>query len=149
MTPEGIKGFEDATRRIGTKAALVERELGPEFADLDRAAADILAFEMARSFAHEMAHHRSRISPALVERRDAGMAMPCAEYAAMCEYAAVCRRRLVEYFSDVDAIVTPSATGEAPLGLHSTGNTAMNRLDRKSTRLNSSHIQKSRMPSSA
>jgi Asp-tRNA(Asn)/Glu-tRNA(Gln) amidotransferase A subunit family amidase len=29
---------------------------------------------------------------------------------------------------DVDAIVTPSATGEAPLGLGSTGNTAMNRL---------------------
>ena len=29
------------------------------------------------------------------------------------------------------------------------GNTAIRELDRKSTRLNSSHIQKSRMPSSA
>ena len=29
---------------------------------------------------------------------------------------------------DFDALLTPSATGEAPLGLESTGNTAMNRL---------------------
>ena len=128
MTPEGIKGFEDSIKRLGTEATLVERELGAEFAELDRAASRILAFEMARSFAHEMAHHRSRISPALVERRDAGAAMPWAEYAAALEYAAGCRRRLAGLFADVDAIVTPSATGEAPLGLHSTGNTAMNRI---------------------
>jgi amidase len=29
---------------------------------------------------------------------------------------------------DVDALLTPSATGEAPLGIESTGETAMNRL---------------------
>jgi len=43
-------------------------------------------------------------------------------------YAAECRRRLRDLVGDADAILTPSATGEAPLGLGSTGNTAMNRL---------------------
>jgi amidase len=44
------------------------------------------------------------------------------------QYAADCRRRLAEHARDFDAILTPSATGEAPLGLGSTGDTAMNRL---------------------
>lgn len=129
MSPEGIQGFEESTRRMAAAGAtLVERELGPEFDELDRACARILAFEMARGFAHDMAQHRARISPALVERSDAGLAMPYAEYAAALSYAGDCRRRLEEYFRGIDAILTPSATGEAPLGLHSTGNTAMNRL---------------------
>jgi Asp-tRNA(Asn)/Glu-tRNA(Gln) amidotransferase A subunit family amidase len=34
----------------------------------------------------------------------------------------------VDQAGDVDAIFTPSATGEAPEGLASTGDTAMNRL---------------------
>ena len=35
---------------------------------------------------------------------------------------------LAELANDIDAIVTPAATGEAPLGLESTGDTSMNRL---------------------
>jgi Asp-tRNA(Asn)/Glu-tRNA(Gln) amidotransferase A subunit family amidase len=54
--------------------------------------------------------------------------MPYAQYAKAVAYAAECRRRLRDLAGDADAILTPSATGEAPLGLGSTGNTAMNRL---------------------
>jgi Asp-tRNA(Asn)/Glu-tRNA(Gln) amidotransferase A subunit family amidase len=64
----------------------------------------------------------------LLERVDAGAKMSYEEYLAAQEYAAQCRRKLAELLSGIDAIVTPSATGEAPLGLASTGNTAMNRL---------------------
>jgi len=64
----------------------------------------------------------------LLERIDAGAAMTYSEYAKALAYAADCRRRMLGLFADIDAIVTPSATGEAPLGLESTGNTAMNRL---------------------
>ena len=45
-----------------------------------------------------------------------------------------------------DAHVHVAGTGDSPSGIYV--NPRMNR-DRKSTRLNSSHIQKSRMPSSA
>jgi len=127
MTPEGAAAFESAVKRLGQLGArVIEAEM--PFEELDAAAGRILAFEMARSFAHEMTHHRSRISPALVERRDAGLAMPYAEYAAALEYAADCRRRLSDLTRGVDSLVTPGATGEAPVGLGSTGNTAMNRL---------------------
>ena len=54
--------------------------------------------------------------------------MPYKKYVQAMQYASNCRRKLVDQAGDVDAILTPSATGEAPLGLASTGNTAMNRL---------------------
>jgi Asp-tRNA(Asn)/Glu-tRNA(Gln) amidotransferase A subunit family amidase len=127
MTPEGAQAFENAVRRLGERGArIVDREL--PFDELDVAAQKILAYEMVRDLAHEAAHHRARISPILLERIDAGAAIPYAEYAKALSYSADCRRCLVDYFRDIDAILTPSATGEAPIGLASTGNTAMNRL---------------------
>ena len=127
MLREGADGFADAAERLAAKGArFVDLEL--PFGELDAAASTILVYEMARGLAYEVANHRSRVSPMLLERVDAGAVMPHSEYAKALSYAADCRRRLREYFSDMDAILTPSATGEAPLGLHSTGNTAMNRL---------------------
>jgi len=129
MSPEGIEGFEAAVSRLSAAGATIANcELPPEFDGLDRAHGRILAYEMSRSFAHEMAHHHSRISPALVELADLGLAMPHAEYAAAVTYAEECRKRMVDLLRDLDALITPSATGEAPPGLGSTGNTAMNRI---------------------
>ena len=127
MTSEGAEAFERAARTLAERGARVV-ELEMPFDALDSAAQTILAYEMARGLAHEAAHHRSRIAPILVKRIDAGAAIPHPDYEKALAYAADCRRKLAEYMRDVDAILTPSATGEAPLGLGSTGNTAMNRL---------------------
>lgn len=127
MSAEGADAFTEAVRGIaGRGARLVPLEL--PFGELDAAAATILFYEMARGLAHELAHHRARVNPMLVQRVDDGAKIPYAEYANAVAYAADCRRKLADLMRDVDAIVTPSATGEAPLGLESTGNTAMNRL---------------------
>src|ERR671915_44323 len=127
MAAEGAAAFEDAVKRIAERGArMVEKEIS--FQELDTAAGIILVYEMARGLAHEVLHHRGRVHPMLLERVDAGRALTYSEYSKALAYAADCRRRLKEYFADIDAILTPSATGEAPLGLGSTGNTAMNRL---------------------
>jgi Asp-tRNA(Asn)/Glu-tRNA(Gln) amidotransferase A subunit family amidase len=127
MSPEGAQAFESAVERLAARGAqIVEKET--PFHELDAAASTILVYEMARGLAHEVAHHRSRISPMLLDRIDAGAVMTYSQYAKALVYAADCRRRLLGLFADIDAILTPSATGEAPLGLESTGNTAMNRL---------------------
>jgi Asp-tRNA(Asn)/Glu-tRNA(Gln) amidotransferase A subunit family amidase len=127
MSREGADAFEETVKRLAAQGATVVHKETP-FEELDAAASKILVYEMARGLAHEAAQHRSRISPMLLERIDAGRAIPYAEYAKALVYAADCRRRLTVLASDIDAILTPSATGEAPLGLGSTGNTAMNRL---------------------
>jgi Asp-tRNA(Asn)/Glu-tRNA(Gln) amidotransferase A subunit family amidase len=127
MSSEGAAAFDSAARRlVGKGASLVDVELA--FDELDAAASTILVYEMARGLAHEVAHHRARISPMLLERIDAGATMPFKKYLQALQYASDCRRKLVDRVGDVDAILTPSATGEAPRGLGSTGNTAMNRL---------------------
>ena len=127
MSPEGASTFEAAAKRLAAKGArLVDLEL--DFPELDAAASTILVYEMARALAYEITNHRARVSPMLLERVDSGATMPYAQYANAMAYAAECRRRLRDLVGDADAILTPSATGEAPLGLGSTGNTAMNRL---------------------
>jgi len=127
MSPEGAAAFEAAAKRLAAKGArLVDLEL--DFPQLDAAASTILVYEMARALAYEITNHRARVSPMLLERVDSGATMPYAQYAKAMAYAAECRRRLRDLAGGADAILTPSATGEAPLGLGSTGNTAMNRL---------------------
>jgi Asp-tRNA(Asn)/Glu-tRNA(Gln) amidotransferase A subunit family amidase len=127
MSREGADAFENAVDRIARSAAsIVQKEI--PFEELDAAAATILFYEMARGLAYEVANHRAQVNAMLVARIDEGAAMPYGDYAKAVAYAADCRRRLQDYFEDIDAILTPSATGEAPLGLESTGNTAMNRL---------------------
>jgi len=127
MSPEGAAAFEAAAKRLAAKGArLVDLEL--DFPQLDAAASTILVYEMARALAYEITNHRARVSPMLLERVDSGATMPYAQYAKAMAYAAECRRRLRDLAGEADAILTPSATGEAPLGLGSTGNTAMNRL---------------------
>ncbi|HEY8251442.1 MAG TPA: amidase [Burkholderiales bacterium] len=127
MSAEGIESFESAVERLAKKGArIVEKEMPLD--ELDAASAIILVYEVARGLAHEVVNHRSSISPMLLERLDAGEAMQYPQYAKAIAYAASCRWRARDACSDIDAVLTPSATGEAPLGLHSTGNTAMNRL---------------------
>jgi len=127
MSAEGIESFESAVERLARKGArIVEKEMPLD--ELDAASAIILVYEVARGLAHEVVNHRSSISPMLLERLDAGEAMQYAQYAKAIAYAAICRWRMRDACGDIDAVLTPSATGEAPLGLDSTGNTAMNRL---------------------
>ncbi len=127
MSREGAAAFATAAERLAAKGARLA-ELVLPFEELDAAASTILVYEMARGLAHEAAHHRERIAPMLLERIDAGAAMSYEKYRQAIEYANDCRLKLRDRFGDLDAILTPSATGEAPLGLGSTGNTAMNRL---------------------
>jgi len=127
MSREGADAFLATVDRLaGRGARIFERET--PFDALDKAATTILFYEMARGLAYEMAHHRAQVNPMLVQRVEEGAKIPYADYARALACAADCRRRLADLMGDADAILTPSTTGEAPLGLESTGNTAMNRL---------------------
>ena len=129
MSREGAQHFERVVDRLEKQGAhMIDAELPASFAKLDDAAARILTYEMARGLAYEAAHHRDRIHPMLRARIEDRAAAQPNEYLRALEYAAECRRRLADHARELDAILTPSATGEAPLGLESTGNTAMNRL---------------------
>jgi Asp-tRNA(Asn)/Glu-tRNA(Gln) amidotransferase A subunit family amidase len=50
-----------------------------------------------------------------------------ADYEAAMRHARDCRRRLAAAFAEHDVLLTPSAPGEAPEGITSTGNSLFNR----------------------
>jgi amidase len=129
MTPDAARAFGATAARLAAAGARIEeRELPKEFDALDEHRHRILCWEIARCMAHEVAHHYDALSAILRSVIDAGRAMPYADYERALLHAEACRRSFAAEMEGFDAIVTPSATGEAPRGLDSTGDTSMNRL---------------------
>ena len=89
----------------------------------------IFAFEAARNYAYEYEVHGDKLSAAL---RDGlltpGRALPLSAYVAAIETAEAFRRNLDDLFGDFDVLLAPSAVGEAPEGLGSTGDARFNAI---------------------
>src|SRR5262245_26928393 len=87
----------------------------------------IMCYEEARAFAWEYANHADLISKTLRPRIEEGWALPREAYDAARQLARDCRRRLAEQMKDYDFLLRPSARGEAPATLTTTGNSLFNR----------------------
>jgi Asp-tRNA(Asn)/Glu-tRNA(Gln) amidotransferase A subunit family amidase len=90
----------------------------------------IFEFEAARNYAYEYEVHGDKLSEAL---RDGlltpGRALPLATYVEAIETAETFRRHLDDdVFAKFDVLLTPSAVGEAPEGLSSTGDARFNAI---------------------
>jgi Asp-tRNA(Asn)/Glu-tRNA(Gln) amidotransferase A subunit family amidase len=89
----------------------------------------IFEFEAARNYAHEYEVHGEKLSEALRDGLlERGRALPLAAYIEALETAEIFRRRLDDLFADVDVLLAPSAPGEAPKGLSSTGDARFNAI---------------------
>jgi amidase len=122
VQPEMATAFEQASRRL--EAA--EVRLPDSFKGLREAHTRIIWFEGARSLADEYRRFPDKIDPALRRRCENGYAIEWSDYAAALQAGRRARARLEEAFAGCDVLIAPAATGEAPLGLSSTGNVAMN-----------------------
>jgi Asp-tRNA(Asn)/Glu-tRNA(Gln) amidotransferase A subunit family amidase len=120
--------LEEAARRLAQAGARVsDFELPPESALLFDRHKLIMGFESARALAWEYENFPAAISPTLKPRLDEGWKVSRADYDAMRECARRCRRALAERMREVDFLLTPSARGEAPVSLASTGDPVFNR----------------------
>jgi Asp-tRNA(Asn)/Glu-tRNA(Gln) amidotransferase A subunit family amidase len=108
--------------------ALVDVDMPPNFAGMVQAQMDIMAYEMARSLAYEWHAHREHLSQKLQDLIASGVALPRERYDAAITLVRNGRRMTAELFSRADVLLAPSAIGEAPLGLHATGDPLFNRL---------------------
>jgi amidase len=105
-----------------------EVDLGPAFSGLAEAQRTVMAAEAAETFRELRARHGDRMSAVLRDFVDAGAATAPARVAAARAQAERCRALLPAIFARADVLLTPSAPGEAPAGLASTGDPAMNRI---------------------
>jgi amidase len=89
----------------------------------------IFKFEAARNYAYEYEVHGDKLSAAL---RDGlltpGRALPLSAYIEAIDTAEAFRRNLDDLFGDFDVLLAPSAVGEAPQGLGSTGDARFNAI---------------------
>ena len=122
--------IERSAERLAAFGARVsEVAFGPAFASILDHHRRIFNFEAARNYAFEYEEHRDKVSPVL---RDTvltpGRALPLSAYVEAVETAEAFRRYLDDIFAEVDLLLTPSAAGEAPEGLGTTGDPRFNSI---------------------
>ena len=115
-----------ALEQAGRTLSAPELELPRSFKGLREAQTAVLWYEVARSLADEYTRFPDKIAPMLRERCANGFAMDPMKYVAAQKLAAECRAQLEDVMEGYDVLLAPAATGEAPLGLGSTGDVVMN-----------------------
>jgi amidase len=122
--PESKLAIEDAARRLQSAgAAISEIRLPESFGALQEARTVINPYERARALAHEWNANRAAISPGLTAQIEQGLSIPFDRYIESVQRIKQCRDEIPAVFGDSDVVLTPCVTGEAPLGLQSTGDT--------------------------
>jgi Asp-tRNA(Asn)/Glu-tRNA(Gln) amidotransferase A subunit family amidase len=120
--------LEDAARRLAAAGAQVrDYEMPRDSVQLFDRHKVIMGFESARALAWEYRTHPDLISASLRPRLEEGWKVTRADYDAMRALAERCRRALADDLRDIDFLLTPSAPGEAPASLASTGDPVFNR----------------------
>lgn len=109
-------------------AQVADFELPEGCAELFDEHGRIMYYESARALAWEYANHADLISAGLRPRLEGGWKIAREAYDAARELARACRRRLAARLDDCDFLLTPSAPGEAPVTLKSTGDSVFNRV---------------------
>jgi Asp-tRNA(Asn)/Glu-tRNA(Gln) amidotransferase A subunit family amidase len=122
VQPEMRKAFEDAGRRLEAR----ELELPARFRGLRESHTAILWYEVARSLADEYQRFPGELDANLRQRCADGFALDPARYVRAQQHAAECRAHFAEALGDCDVLIAPAATSEAPEGIASTGDVAMN-----------------------
>ena len=122
--------IERTASRLGATGAKVsEAEFAAPFRNIADHHRRIFNYEAAHNYAYEHLEHRNQVSAVLLDTvLDPGAKLPLADYIEALETAEAFRAHLDDICGEVDVLLTPSAAGEAPEGLESTGNPAFNSI---------------------
>ncbi|MGE5522170.1 MAG: amidase [Rhodospirillaceae bacterium] len=121
--------LEDAASRLSKAgASMREIALPAPFDALEAAHGTISDYELSRALAYERETHPERISDTLMKKLVQSDGCTYDHYIAAQQHASKCRALLADVFSDIDVLLVPSAPGEAPATLATTGESTFNRL---------------------
>ena len=124
LQDDAKEGFEEVKDEIKNKlkGKVDEVELPEGFKGIPEWHKIIMESDMANSFSKEYKSFKNKLSDKIVEAIERGMAYTSLEYNDALSKIDAANIYFKQFFHDYDAILTPSATGEAPQGLESTGN---------------------------
>jgi len=118
------EGFEEIKDEIKTKlkGKVDEVEFPEGFQNITEWHKIIMESDMAASFSKEYKSSKNKLSDKIVEAIERGLKYTSVEYNDALSKIDTANTYFKQFFNDYDAILTPSATGEAPKGLEFTGN---------------------------
>ncbi len=119
MEPDGKAAFDELVAQLGPAAEVVT--LPPLFGEAWEMLRRIMLSEIAHSLSGAQAKGRAEMSDKLNSLLDEGRGVSAVEYHVAQAARAAMLREMDELFAGFDAILTPAAKGQAPLGLGSTG----------------------------
>lgn len=126
--PSMLAALEAVHRQLLQRGARRAEVTWPRVFDgLFAAQKAVQLFETARALAAEFAYRRAQLSGRLIELIEQGRALSVDEYAAALQLRRACIAAIDSLFGAADLIITPSAPGEAPKGIASTGDPVFNR----------------------
>ena len=116
--------------RVLAQSGMPVRELSlPDlFSRLLQAQIDIMAFDLARSLAHERITQPDFLSTSIKTLLANGMAIPVEQHRANLQLAREARAMVSAAMGEYEVLLAPSATGEAPATLEQTGNPVFGRI---------------------
>lgn len=124
-----VAAMAEAEQRLRAAGAeLIELELPAAFAGLTAAHRIIMQAEMRTSFLADYRNLGDALYPQLVSILNNAAGESRADLVAALDLAAACRAQFDRLAGDLDAVLTPSVAGEAPIGPDDTGAATFNRI---------------------
>ena len=119
LDEDSTEGFKEVKDEL--KGQVDEIELPKGFGKIPEWHKVIMESDMASSFSEEYKKSKNKLSDKIIEAIERGMKYTSVEYNNALSQIDVANAYFKQFFHDYDAILTPSATGEAPKDLKSTG----------------------------
>ena len=111
-----------------TGAKVADFALGKPFEQFEAMGRRIHDYEFSRGLTWERNHHWNLLSELQRDNLAGWLNVSYEQYREAEAVLEQCRRHLADAMKDIDMLLTPSALGEAPAGLTSTGDTSFNIL---------------------
>ena len=126
VEPEMAAAFQATVQRLKRAGVRIKPiDIAPLLARLVAAQGTIATYEGARAHEQRFKEYGDRLDAVATMVRD-GMKIAAAEYESARQVVAECRSQINGYYKATPVILVPAATGPAPLGLASTGDSRMN-----------------------
>ena len=125
-TKKFLEGAASALARAGAKVSDVD--LGKPFEQFETMGRRINDFEFSRGLTWERQHHWDLLSQFQRDKFAGWLNISYEQYREAEDVLGKSRNHLADAMKDLDLLLTPSAPGEAPAGLASTGDTSFNIL---------------------
>jgi amidase len=123
------EAFSQALPRLAKSGAQIQEINLPEaFNEMYAAHGSISDYEVVRALEYERLNFSDQISSSLMKKIRKAEKCDFDTYVNAQRCASQCRLMLADVFRNYDVLLVPSAPGEAPLGLESTGDSTFNRI---------------------